>query len=305
MSKIRAYLVLMRPPNLLTALADILAGFAASASLEHIHGPGIFNFLQHQLPWEKLGLTGLSSICLYAGGVVLNDVFDAKLDQIERPERPIPSGLVQTANAAIMGGLLLLTGVAAAFVSNHTSGYVALAIAGLVLSYDAFSKSHPVAGPLNMGLCRGANLLLGVSIFPEYVMTLGFLMVIPIIYVAAITVTSRGEVHGSDRLSYNLAMGLYLLTALMVISLGVLEPFSLWQGLAFIILLMVMVVPPLMRARKSNDPSMIGKSVKSAVLGLIILDAAIAAGFAGWFFGLLLLILLPFSILLAKIFAVT
>jgi 4-hydroxybenzoate polyprenyltransferase len=295
----------MRPPNLLTALADILAGFAASASLQHVPGPGIFNFLQHQLPWEKLGLTGISSVCLYAGGVVLNDVFDAKLDQVERPERPIPSGLVPRAYAAAMGGLLLLAGVLAAFLSNHTSGFLALAIAVLVLSYDAVFKSHPIAGPLNMGLCRGMNLLLGVSIFPEYLTTLGFLAIIPIIYVSAITVTSRGEVHGSDRLSLNLSMGLYLLTALMILSLGVLESFILWQCLIYLMLLMAMVIPPLLTARRSNDPAMIGNAVKSAVLGLIVLDAAIAAGFAGWFYGLLLVILLPFSILLAKIFAVT
>jgi len=305
MSKLRAYLVLMRPPNLLTALADILAGFAASASLQHVRGPGVFNFIQHQLPWEKLCLTGLSSVCLYAGGVVLNDVFDAKLDQVERPERPIPSGLVPRTNAAIMGGLFLIMGVIMAFLSNRTSGLMALIISALVLSYDAVSKSHPIAGPLNMGLCRGMNLLLGVCIFPGHLTELGFLAIIPIIYVVAITVTSRGEVHGGDRMSFNLSMGLFLLTALMLISLGVLEQFSLWQCLIYVTLLMAMVIPPLLRARRSNDPAMIGKAVKSAVLGLIILDAAIAAGFTGWFFGLLLLILLPFSVMLAKVFAVT
>jgi 4-hydroxybenzoate polyprenyltransferase len=84
-----------------------------------------------------------------------------------------------------------------------------------------------------------------------------------------------------------------------------LESFILWQCLIYLMLLMAMVIPPLLTARRSNDPAMIGNAVKSAVLGLIVLDEAIAAGFAGWFYGLLLVILLPFSILLAKIFAVT
>ncbi len=295
----------MRPPNLLTALADVLAGFAASSALHHIIGSGTLDFFKHQLPWENIILIGGSSICLYGGGVVLNDVFDAKLDSVERPERPIPSGVIQKNTAAFFGTALLLLGVILAFLSNQISGFVALVIALLVTSYDALSKSHPVAGPFNMGLCRGANLMLGVSIFPEYLLELGFLIVIPIIYVAAITVTSRGEVHGSSTSSLDFAMGLYLLTFLMVISLGVLEAFTLWHSLIYLFLLMALIVPPMLRARTSRSPSSIGKAVKYAVLGLIILNAGIAAGFAGWFFGLLLLILLPFSMLLAKVFAVT
>ncbi|MEM0982243.1 MAG: polyprenyltransferase, partial [Cyanobacteria bacterium P01_H01_bin.58] len=45
--------------------------------------------------------------------------------------------------------------------------------------------------------------------------------------------------------------------------------------------------------------------VKSGVLSLIVLDAAIAAGFAGWPYGLAVLALLPLSIVLARMFAVT
>ncbi len=304
MSKIRAYLTLMRPPNLLTAVADILAGFSASASLQHVKG-GAFDFIQHQLPWDKVIFTGLASICLYAGGVVLNDVFDAKLDRLERPERPIPSGVVSGFNAALLGGILLLVAILLAFSVNMTSGYVALTIVVLVILYDGFSKSQAVAGPLNMGLCRGANLMLGVSIFPENLTALAFLTIIPVVYVAAITVTSRGEVHGSSRSSLDLAFGLYLLTITMMLSLGILETFNLWSCIPFLLLLMALVFPPLFRARQTKEPRYVGKAVKFAVLSLIILNAALAAGFVGWFFGLLLLLLLPFSILLAKAFAVT
>ena len=305
MTKLRALLALMRPPNLLTALADILAGFAATTALHHVVGSGVLDFIKHELPWDNLVLTGGSSMCLYAGGVVLNDVFDAELDQVERPERPIPSGMVQKQFAAFFGTVLLFSGVLMAFISNQITGYIALVIALLVIAYDAYSKSHAIIGPFNMGLCRGANLMLGVSIFPEHLPELGFLMVIPIIYVAAITVTSRGEVHGSSDASLNFAISLYLLTGMMVISLGILEAFTLWPSLIFLFLLLALIVPPMLKAKRSREPSSVGQAVKYAVLGLIVLNAAIAAGFAGWFFGLLLLILLPFSILLAKIFAVT
>ncbi|MGB3292783.1 MAG: hypothetical protein WBB01_07355, partial [Phormidesmis sp.] len=79
-SSIRAYLQLMRPANVVTAWADILAGYAAGL------GVGVIAFPSTTLVWLLLATTGL-----YAGGVVFNDVFDAELDTVERPERPIPS----------------------------------------------------------------------------------------------------------------------------------------------------------------------------------------------------------------------
>ena len=297
--------MLMRPPNLLTALADILAGFAAASALQHTVGDEVFEFILHDLPWDKLSLIGIASMCLYAGGVTLNDFFDADLDELERPERPIPTGQVSRSRAALMGGVLLILGVTLAFLSSQTSGWVASGVGVLVLSYNAIAKTNDFFGPLNMGLCRGGNLLLGISIFPEQVVPLGFLVIIPIIYISAVTLVSRGEVHGGHRASFNLALIMYLLTTVMVLSLGILNKFNILNSLIFLILLLLVVLPPLYRARRSDDPSMIGLAVKYGVLGLIILNAAIASGFAGWFFGLLLLILLPFSTLLAKVFAVT
>ena len=78
---LRGYLELLRPPNVMTAVADVLAGYAVA---------GLSNWAA--LPW-LLGATA----CLYAGGVVLNDFFDRHLDARERPERPLPSGRVPAA----------------------------------------------------------------------------------------------------------------------------------------------------------------------------------------------------------------
>ena len=305
MSTLRACLRLMRPPNLLTALADILAGFAAAASLQHTLGDNLFGFIQHDLPWKQLALTGVASVCLYAGGVVLNDVLDADLDAKERPERPIPRGQITRRGAAVLAGTLLFLGIILAFGSNTTSGWVAVTVALLVFTYNALAKKSDFFGPLTMGLCRAGNLILGISIFPQHLLSLGFLAIIPVVYIAAITLVSRGEVHGGSRASFIFAFVMYLLTAAMVLSLGILDEFDSIDSLVFLVLLLALVLPPLTRAKQTNDPSMIGKAVKYGVLGLIVLNASIASGFAGWIFGLLLLILLPFSILLAKVFAVT
>jgi 4-hydroxybenzoate polyprenyltransferase len=80
------YLQMMRPANIVTAWADILVGCAI---VGFVSTQGISVVIPNVIPlvWLLLATTGL-----YGGGVVFNDVFDADLDRIERPERPIPSG---------------------------------------------------------------------------------------------------------------------------------------------------------------------------------------------------------------------
>ena len=110
----------------------------------------------------------LSTSFLYGGGVVLNDVFDADLDKIERPERPIPSGLIKKSSAGLFGIVLLLLGILCAAFSDPNdllspSTWVATVIAIAATVYDRWAKHHSFFGPFTMGFCRGCNLLLGMT----------------------------------------------------------------------------------------------------------------------------------------------
>ena len=60
----RAYLELVRLPNLFTAVGDIVAGYLIVAG-------GV------DVSWGVLAILNASSVCFYAGGVVLND-YDAR-----------------------------------------------------------------------------------------------------------------------------------------------------------------------------------------------------------------------------------
>ena len=180
---LRACLQLLRPANVATALADVLAGFAIA---------GLGN--RAALPWLLL-----ATAALYAGGIVLNDVFDREIDRLERPERPIPSGRIRTAHAAALGAGLLVVGVGAAAAANTTALIVALAIAACVLLYDAWGKRHAAVAPLNMAMCRALNLLLGVAAVPAALASAWPIAAVPLLYIYAVTAISRGEVHGGSR----------------------------------------------------------------------------------------------------------
>lgn len=302
-NKLLAHIRLMRPANIITAIADIVAGFAASTALVYT-GSQPQGAFWGDGSWALAWLC-LSTVGLYGGGVVFNDVFDADLDRVERPERAIPSGQASVATASLLGGSLLLGGILAAWQVSLPSGLLAIAIALCALLYDAWGKHQLFFGPLNMGLCRGGNLLLGVSALPATLSQLWYLALIPVVYIAAITMISRGEVHGGNRSALKGGLLMYALVILTILALAFLTTASWWQVLPFVALFAYLIFPPLLDALRKQEARFIGRAVKAGVLSLIVLNAALATAFAGWMWGLAILLLLPLSRWMARSFAVT
>lgn len=289
---------LARPANLPTAAADICAGIAIGLYVQSID-TGLF--LQ-----EHIGITlslVFSSVFLYAGGVVFNDVFDAELDAIERPERAIPSGLIPLGEAKIWGSLLLLAGILLAFNCTVVSGMIALLLGVTIFTYDAYSKHHGFLGPLNMGICRGLNLLLGISILGSIMPW--WISIVPIIYIFAITLISRGEVHGNNKNHILWAGFIYAIVVIAIALILGLKTNELLIVVPFLILFAILIFLPLSRAYRENSPENIKKAVISGVLSLIVMNACWVAGFSSWYLALGVLLLLPLSVILSKLFAVT
>lgn len=226
----------------------------------------------------SLGWLSFSTACLYGGGVVLNDYFDAALDAVERPERPIPREDISKKQAGIFGAVLLLLGIIFSFFAGILPGILAISIAVLVVLYDVRMKSHSLFGPLNMGLCRAVNLLLGISVVPALTGRMAWLGLFPLVFITAVTVISRGEVLGGSKKALKTSFIMYLALTAGLILLGI------WQNAAPRTLLfagcwLVMAAWPLKKAFKTLQPGDIRLSVKAGVLSLIFLDASYAAIF--------------------------
>ena len=296
MKKRIGYLRLMRPANIVTAIADVLAGIAISGFM----AAWVFNYL-HILP---VLLLCISTAGLYGGGVVFNDVFDADLDRVERPERPIPSGLISPREATTLGGILLIAGIVAAFAVNLTSGLLASLITIAALVYNKWGKHHSLLGPPNMGLCRGLNLLLGVSVLPSSISGWWYIAFVPVIYISSVTMISRGEVHGSNRTL------LYGASALYILVTGLIFYFAFINDNVLIVLVFLfpfawMIFKPLIKALKEPTGLNIGKAVKSGIIALILMDAAWAASSGAFVGALIIVLLLPLSFWLSRLFAVS
>ena len=297
--KFRGYLQLCRPANLPTAAADVLAGLALAglfSATGFIWDPNLV------FPMEAMLLVA-ASVFLYAGGVVMNDVFDADLDARERPERPIPSGIVPLKSASIFGGLLLLIGFLICLSVSEYTGIVAAILVIAILTYDRFAKHHGFFGPLNMGICRGLNLLLGIAYMQQWEQWMYCL--VPVLFVFAITMISQGEVHGNNKWNIALAGCLYVFVIFYVSILNQKTSMPLEYQLPFFILFAIMVLLPLIRAYRVNSPMNIKKAVKAGVISIVILDATMAIAHTNLGYALAILLLLPLAMGLAKLFAVT
>ncbi len=291
MSKLRAFAELTRPANVVTALSDIMAGLAivgfTFGSLDYQFYPALF--------------LGLSSMCLYAGGVVFNDIFDHELDATERPERALPSGRIKRSEAIFGGIILLALGIFLAFWQSRLSGIVAILITLLALFYDWKGKHMRIFGPINMGLCRAYNLLLGMSVYELGVLEHFPVILIPLIYIAAITLVSRGEVHGGKATTLYFAGFLFFLVHASQLYFAVKIEFALVFVLAHFILIFRKLRIAIVEPTGKN----IGLTVKTGVLTLLLMNAAWVASSGQWIIALFVLALLPVSLGLAKKFAVT
>lgn len=295
MGKAIHYLRLMRPANIITSVADVLAGAAIAGAFTDSTTTDTF--------WPVAGLLCLSTACLYGGGIVFNDVFDAELDKVERPERAIPSGIITLGAAARLGTLLLFFGVFIASFCSFEAAALAMGITFFALLYNKISKHHAFFGPLNMGLCRGLNLLLGISVIPGVLQHWYLLAVVPIVYIFSITMISRGEVHGGNKTNLYIAAGLYgIVTGVILYFIFVNHR---WWALVFLLPFLWMVMKPLSKAIIDPIGKNIGAAVKAGVISLILMDAAWAATFSTLYIAVIIACLLPLSMWLSKVFAVT
>jgi 4-hydroxybenzoate polyprenyltransferase len=171
---------LVRAPAALSVPGDVLAGATAAGAA----GPGV------------AGLAG-ASVLLYWAGMAANDWADRRLDAVERPERPIPSGRVSPAAALGLSAGLTVAGLALAGLSGgRRSLAVAVPLAGAIWAYDLAAKSTP-AGPAVMAACRGLDVLLGASPGrPARALPAAATVAA---HTYTVTALSRREVSGADR----------------------------------------------------------------------------------------------------------
>jgi 4-hydroxybenzoate polyprenyltransferase len=136
--RLKAHLSLARISNSPTVTSNVLAGSALAGTL----GFGLDTL------WIAAAM-----VLLYTAGMYLNDLFDYHIDLRERPERPIPSGVVSKAEALSVTVLLFAAGLGLLALVSVTSLLGGAVLVALIVAYDLWHKTNPLS-PLLMASTR-------------------------------------------------------------------------------------------------------------------------------------------------------
>ncbi len=132
----------------------------------------------------RLLLTALVAGSVYAFGMTLNDVLDARRDRIFARWRPIPSGRLSPRAGIVIAFSLLLSAMFGAAMLGAViarsyvpfSLLVVFAVAVLIVFYNATGKHLGGAGLLTLGVIRAVDCMVGhptssVVILPVFLLT--------------------------------------------------------------------------------------------------------------------------------------
>lgn len=180
MPRLRDLATLVRAPAALSVPGDAVAGATAAGAL----GP-------------RTGGLAAASVCLYWAGMSANDWADRKLDAVERPERPIPSGRISPGTALATAAGLTVAGLLLAGLAGGRRGLLtAVPLAAAAWVYDLRLK-NTAAAPAGMALCRGLDVALGAA--PGRVRAAWWPALLVAAHTYTLTALSRREVTGAGR----------------------------------------------------------------------------------------------------------
>jgi geranylgeranylglycerol-phosphate geranylgeranyltransferase len=106
-------------------------------------------------------LAAVAMWCVTAFGYVSNDIADLAEDRINKPDRPLPSGLVAKETAVLMAAGLAVTALAISLVVGWLAAVAAGSVLTLLMLYNLRLKAVPIAGNALVAVLAGCALSTG------------------------------------------------------------------------------------------------------------------------------------------------
>jgi 4-hydroxybenzoate polyprenyltransferase len=174
---LRTLLVLGRVSNLPTVWSNCIAGWL-------LGGGGTAG---------SLLLLCAGATCLYIGGMYLNDAFDVEFDQLNRRERPIPSGAISVGDVWGYGLSWLALGLVLLYFLPTIAFSLAILLLFCILLYDAVHKAVAFS-PIIMAACRFYLFLLAASVGRNGVTGLAVWTALALaLYIVGLSYVARSE----------------------------------------------------------------------------------------------------------------
>ena len=142
---------LLRPLNFGMFFAGVALGGVLAVGLDAFAAENLLRML----------LAMVSAALIGGGANAINDVYDLDIDHVNRPERPLPAGIVSPETARRLWLAFTMVGVALGWLISPVHGLVAVAAAVLLWAYSARLKRTPGWGNLAVAVVLGLAIFYG------------------------------------------------------------------------------------------------------------------------------------------------
>jgi geranylgeranylglycerol-phosphate geranylgeranyltransferase len=215
-----------------------------------------------------------------AAGNTINDFFDAKIDAINRPDRPIPSGAVTRTAARGFAVTLFLAGILVSFFINSLCISIAIVNSLILLVYAGKLKRTPLLGNITVAYLSASIFLFGGALNGWN----GLVHIIPIAAITFFAMISRelikdaedvkGDIAGeADTLPIRIGIKKTALLALITTVPAVAASFIpyFWWGwgsgyLAGILIVDIIIIIAVLRGLQCVTPECVKASMASSLL---------------------------------------
>lgn len=186
--RILDYIKLIRLPNLffIVLIQCLMARAVAMPVLKN------FSLEAEIIPTFWLVILVLATVFIAAGGYVINDYFDVKIDRINHPQKVLITNTIEKSQAMFFYQVLTTVGVllgvwVSVFSKSFTLGFIFVVVPGLLWFYSASYKRQFLVGNIMIAFCA-ALVPISVAILQSAFLTLKYgeflkeTIVLPTIY---------------------------------------------------------------------------------------------------------------------------
>jgi geranylgeranylglycerol-phosphate geranylgeranyltransferase len=144
--KLRGFIRLSRPLNVFISFLSVFVAVLICGALQSLH---------------KVWLACLTAAFLTAAANAVNDFYDLDIDRINRPKRPLPSGVISPSQALVFSGIFFILGTACGFLINWATFFTALVFSVLLILYSAKFKRMVLVGNIVVSLATAFAFIYG------------------------------------------------------------------------------------------------------------------------------------------------
>lgn len=268
-----AYVEILRPNNAFMAVIAVLLMAVIT---------GVYN--------ANILLAGVVVFLATGGGNTINDYFDYKIDLVNKPDRPIPSGRISLKSAKNYAlGLFIISTLIAFYIGIYT-GIITIISSILMYLYAKDLKKRGLIGNLTVSFLTSLSFVFGGIVVNSIIISIylaffAFLMTFSRELIKDMEDMEGDKIEGSE--SFPITNGKKkssLISAIFILLAGILSPILYFNGIFGVYYLVILAIAILLfiygaySILNNQSTENCGKVSKIIKIGMLIAFLAFAFG---------------------------